>query len=389
MAVSDPEASSAKPAKVVPAPQGAAPKVPQGFAVEVFASGFKQPRRLRVAPNGDIFLSESGAGRVLVFRAGSSQHEVFAEGLDRPYGIAFVPAENPRYVYVAAANQVVRYPYGSGSAKAAGPAEVVIDNLPTKRHWTKDLALSRDGKRLFLAVGSASNLGVDGMPEMTPEDIREHERVHGRGAAWGEETNRAVVRAFDPEGKDIRNYATGIRNCSGLAVQPGTDNLWCVVNERDHLGPEMNPDFMVRVQDGAFYGWPWYTLGATEDPALKGERPDLKGEVRVPEVLIQAHSSALGIAFYDRDAFPADYRGDAFVTLHGSHSRPQMTGYKVIRVRMNGGKPTGEYEDFMTGFVVDNETVWGRPAGIAVTRDGALLVSDDANGTIFRVTRSR
>ncbi|MET0858527.1 MAG: PQQ-dependent sugar dehydrogenase [Telluria sp.] len=386
----DPEGSLAKPAKVVKAAPGALPKVPDGFAVQVFASGFDKPRTLRVAPNGDIFLSETGSGRVLVFRANaggaSAQPEVFAENLDRPYGIVFQPPSNPRYVYVAASNQVVRYPYRSGSAKAAGPAEVIIDKIPTKRHWTRDLAVSRDGKRLFLAVGSGSNLG-DGMPDMAPENIRRHEKTHGRGAAWGDEENRAVVRVFDPQGKAVRNYATGLRNCSGLAMQPRTDNLWCVVNERDHLGPSLVPDYMARVQDGAFYGWPWYYIGGNEDPALKGKRPDLKTHVRVPEVLIQAHSSALSAAFYDHGAFPAQYRGDAFVALHGSHSRPDRTGYKVIRVRMKDGNPTGEYEDFMTGFVVDNDSVWGRPAGVAVTRDGALLVSDDANGTIFRVTR--
>jgi glucose/arabinose dehydrogenase len=392
-AAQDPEKSIGSNVKVVEPPQGAAPKVPEGFAVEAFAGGFKQPRTLRVAPNGDIFLSESGTGRVLVFGAsasaggGSGKPEVFAENLDRPYGIAFVPPADPQYVYVAAANQVVRYPYRDGAVKAAGPAEVVVADIPTKRHWTRDLAVSRDGKRLFLAVGSASNLGVNGMPAMTPERIRQHEKTHGRGAAWGEEENRAVVRVFDPDGKRVRNYATGLRNCSGLAMQPGTDNLWCVVNERDHLGPHVTPDYMARVQEGAFYGWPWYYLGAREDPALKGKRPDLKGHVRVPEVLIQAHSSALSVAFYDRDAFPAEYRGDAFVALHGSHSRPERTGYKVIRVRMKEGKPTGEYEDFMTGFLVDNDSAWGRPAGVAVTRDGALLVSDDANGMIFRVTR--
>lgn len=389
-AAADPEAPIASNAKVIEPPQGALPKVPDGFAVQVFASGFKQPRTLRVAPNGDIFLSESGRGRVLVFRASAggapAEPEVFAENLDRPYGIVFHPPADPRYVYVAAANQVVRYPYRSGASKAEGPAEVVIDDIPTKRHWTRDLAVSRDGNRLFLAVGSASNL-AGGMPDMTPEDIRRHEETHGRGAAWGEEENRAVVRVFDPEGKEIRNYATGLRNCSGLAMQPGTDDLWCVVNERDHLGPHVMADYMARVQEGGFYGWPWYYLGDKEDPALKGKRPDLEGEVRVPEVLIQAHSSALSAAFYDRDAFPAEYRGDAFVALHGSHSRPERTGYKVIRVRMKDGRPTGEYEDFMTGFVVDNDRVWGRPAGVAVTRDGALLVSDDANGTIFRVTR--
>ena len=386
----DGEASIASIVKVIEPPQGALPKVPEGFAVQVFARGFDQPRTLRVAPNGDIFLSESGTGRVLVFNASAGSQpgrpEVFAENLDRPYGIAFHPVADPRYVYVAAANQVVRYPYRSGAAKAAGPAEVVIDNIPTERHWTRDLAVSPDGNRLFVAVGSASNL-AGSMPDMTPENIRRHEATHGLGAAWDVEENRAVVRVFDPEGKSIRNYATGLRNCSGLAMQPGTDNLWCVVNERDHLGPNLAPDFMTRVQEGSFYGWPWYYIGDREDPALKGKRPDLKGQVRVPEVLIQAHSAALSAAFYDRDAFPADYRGDAFVTLHGSHSRPERTGYKVIRVRMKEGRPTGEYEDFMTGFIVDNDSVWGRPAGVAVTRDRALLVSDDANGTIFRVTR--
>jgi len=385
-----PETSSGTLIKLVERPKDALPKVPDGFAVQVFASGFKQPRTLRVAPNGDVFLSESGTGRVLVFRASApglpKQPEVFAENLEKPYGIAFYPAVKPQYVYVAAANQVVRYPYRDGAVKAAGPAEVIIADIPTKRHWTRDLVVSRDGQRLFVSIGSASNLGVAGMPEMSPEKIREFEQQHGRGAAWGEEQNRAVVRVFDPEGKSVRNYATGLRNCSGLALQPGTDDVWCVVNERDHLGPEMVPDLMVRLQDGAFFGWPWYYLGDSEDPALKGKRPDLKGHVRVPDVLFQAHSSALAVAFYDRDAFPADYRGDAFVTLHGSHTRPERTGYKVVRVRMKDRKPTGEYEDFMTGFLVDNDTAWGRPAGVAVTRDGALLVSDDANGTIFRVT---
>ena len=192
---------------------------------------------------------------------------------------------------------------------------------------------------------------------------------------------------FDPDGKNLRNYATGLRTSSGLAMQPGTDNLWCVVNERDHLGPDLVPDFMARVEDGAFYGWPWYYLGDHEDPALKGKRPDLKGHIRTPEVLFQAHSSALSAAFYDRDAFPAEYRGDAFVALHGSHTRPERTGYKVVRVRMKDGNPTGAYEDFMTGFLLDNDRAMGRPAGVAVTRDGALLVSDDANGVIYRVTR--
>ncbi len=225
------------------------------------------------------------------------------------------------------------------------------------------------------------------MPDRTPEQIREYEKTHGRGATWGEEEDRAVVQVFDPEGKTVRNYATGLRNCSGLSMRPGTDDLWCVGNERDHLGENVPPDYLTRVQEGGFYGWPWYYIGDNEDPRLKGKRPDLRGEVRVPDVLIQPHSSALSVVFYDADAFPSDYRGDAFVALHGSWNRPMRTGYKVIRVLMEDGRPTGEYEDFMTGFVIDNDRVWGRPAGVAVTRDGALLVSDDGNGTIFRITR--
>jgi hypothetical protein len=387
---SDPEAQAGKPVNIVPRPNDALPKVPQGFVAQVFATGLKQPRTIRVAPNGDVFVSESGTGRVLVFRAKSpttpAQPEVFAENIEKPYGIAFVPAANPAHVYVAAANQVVRFPYRDGAVKAAGPAEVIIRDIPTKRHWTRDLALSNDGKRMFVSIGSASNLGVNGMPQKTPEQIRDFEKTHGRGAAWGEEENRAVVREFDTDGKGLRTYATGLRNCSGLAMRPQTDELWCVVNERDHLGPNLVPDFMTRVRDGDFFGWPWFYLGGREDPALRGKRPDLEDNVRTPDVLFQAHSSALALAFYDREAFPPEYRGDAFVTLHGSHTRPDRTGYKVVRVRMKGGQPGGEYEDFMTGFLVDNDTAWGRPAGVAVTHDGALLVSDDANGTIFRVT---
>ncbi len=194
------------------------------------------------------------------------------------------------------------------------------------------------------------------MRAMDAAQIAAHEKKQGRGAAWGEEDGRAVVRVVDLHTEQVRNYATGLRNCSGLAMQPGD-----------------------------FFAWPWYYLGAHEDPALKGKRPDLKAQVRTPDVLLQAHSSALSIAFYDQQAFPAEYRGDAFVALHGSHSRPERTGYKVVRVRMNGGAPTGEYVDFMTGFLLDDKQAWGRPASVAVTRDGALLVSDDANGTVFRV----
>jgi glucose/arabinose dehydrogenase len=258
--------------KVVAPPQGAMPKVPSGFAVQVFASGLNQPRVMRIAPNGDIFVAESGSGRVLVFPAAASdvrpaKPDVFAENLDRPYGIVFQPPANPRYVYVGTASAVVRFAYHVGDVKAEVPAEAVIGNIPTKRHWTRDLAVSRNGNRLFVAIGSGSNLAGE-MPEKAPEDIRQYEATHGVGAAWGEEENRAVVRVFDPEGKQVRNYATGLRNCSGLAMRPGTDELWCVVNERDHIGEDLPPDYMTHVQEGGFYGWPWYYIGDHEDPDL-------------------------------------------------------------------------------------------------------------------------
>jgi glucose/arabinose dehydrogenase len=377
-------------AKVVPAPEGKMPAVPEGFKVQVVARDLNKPRVIRIAPNGDIFVAESGSGRVLVFpadaaRGGPATPQVFAENLERPFGIVLFPPAEPRYVYVAAANQVVRFPYRVGDRRATGPAQVIIPDIPTQRHWTRDLAASRDGQRLFVSIGSASNVAA-GMPTKSPEEIRAFEKTHGLGAAWGEEENRAVVRVFDPEGKTVRNYATGLRNCSGMAMQPGTDTLWCTGNERDHIGPELAPDYLTTVKEGGFYGWPWYYIGGNEDPAHAGKRPDLKDKVSVPDVLLQAHSSTLDLVFYDKEAFPAEYRGDAFATMHGSWNREGRTGYKVIRARMKDGKPTGVYEDFMTGFVLDKDTVWGRPAGIAVTQDGALLVSDDGNGTIYRVT---
>lgn len=391
LAQNDPEAPDfERLPKVVDAPQGKAPDVPKGFSAQVFAKGLKQPRVIRIAPNGDIFVAESGAGRVLVFPAeaakdGSVTPEVFAEKLVRPFGIAFHPPSDPKHVYVAASNQVVRYPYAAGDRKAKGAAEVIIPNIPTTRHWTRDLAVSRDGQRIFVSIGSASNVAGK-MPDKSAAEIQAYEKAHGPGAAWGDEENRAVVRVFDPAGKTVRNYATGLRNCSGMAIQPVTDTLWCTGNERDHIGPNLAPDYLTTVREGGFYGWPWYYAGANEDPAHSGKRPDLKEKVLAPDVLLQPHSSTMQLVFYDGDAFPAEYRGDIFATMRGSWNREERTGYKVIRARLKDGKPTGVYEDFMTGFVLDKDSVWGRPTAIAVARDGALLVSDDANGTIFRVT---
>lgn len=379
--------------EVVDAPEGKLPAVPEGFTVQVFARDLKEPRVIRIAPNGDIFVSDAGTGRVLVYEDSTTANpeakpKVFAEGLDRPFGIAFYPPDKPQFVYVAAADQVVRYPYSEDNAETTGPAETIIADIPTQRHWTRDLVFSRDGKQLFVSIGSASNV-ADTMPDKTRDEIKDIEAKLGVGAAWGDEENRAVVRVTDAGGKNVRNFATGLRNCSGMTLQPNTDTLWCTGNERDHVGPNLVPDFLTTVQEGGFYGWPWYYIGANEDPAHKGQRPDLKDKVLVPDVLLQAHSSTLQLTFYDGDAFPAEYQGDIFATLRGSWNREDRTGYKVIRALMKDGKPTGVYEDFMTGFVLDEDKVWGRPAGIAVTQDGALLVSEDANGVIYKVTAAK
>ena len=367
---------------VVPRPGDAPPHVPPGFRVELLASGLDMPRVLRTAPNGDVFLAESGAGRIRVLRPGAAP-AIFAEGLSLPYGIGFwPPGPAPAFVYVAEGGRVVRFPYRSGSLKPTGPLEIVVPHLPEGGHWTRDLAFSPDGSRMFLAVGSASNLGAE-MPERPPERFV---AAHPTGAAWGDERDRADVLAAAPDGSNLRVFATGLRNCSGEAIEPITGALWCVVNERDGLGDNLPPDYVTAVREGAFYGWPWFYIGANQDPRLKGRRPDLARRVMLPDVLIQPHSAPLGIAFYQGAQFPPDYRGDAFVALHGSWNRARRTGYKVVRLRLRQGRPTGEYQDFLTGFVVSDAAVWGRPAGVAVDRDGALLVSEDANGTVWRVT---
>jgi glucose/arabinose dehydrogenase len=209
---------------------------------------------------------------------------------------------------------------------------------------------------------------------------------HPLGAAWGEETDRAAVLSFDPDGKDRKLFATGIRNCVGLAIQPATGMPWCSTNERDGLGDDLVPDYVTRVREGAFYGWPWFYIGGHPDPHHAGERDDLKEKVTIPDVLIEAHSASMALTFYDGNNFPSEYRGDAFAAEHGSWNRSKRTGYKVIRIRLKDGVPSGEYEDFVTGFVVNDREVWGRPVGIAVAKDGALLIAEDGNGTIWRVS---
>lgn len=356
---------------VVPWPPGVAPRVPAGFEATLLLSGLEQPRTLRTAPNGDVFLAETGAGQVRVLRGKEAPEltsGVFADGLEGPFGIAFwPPGPAPRFVYVAETSRVVRYPYVPGELRAAGPAQIVVDGIPTGGHSTRDVAFSPDGRRMFVSVGSASNVSDQG------------------------EEGRAEVREYDPEGHGGQAFATGIRNCVGLAMQPdGT--LWCAVNERDGLGDNLPPDYVTRVQPAAFYGWPWFYIGAHPDPRHAGKHPELAGRVAVPDVLIQPHSAPLSLTVYPADGPWAEYRGDLFVALHGSWNRSAATGYKVVRVRLRDGKPTGEYEDFATGFVAGvvtgQDRVWGRPVGVTTARDGSLLISEDANGTVWRIART-
>ena len=362
--------SSRNQSHIVPKPKDAALHLPPGFAVSPFLTGLSGPRQMRLAPNGDIFLAESDGKRIRVIRAaaGAARAEtpsIFAEGLDyRPYGIAFPPGPDPHFVYVATEGQVLRYPYHNGDVKASGKAEVIVSDVPVGHHWTRDITFSPDGKKLLLAVGSGDNDGEEGMAK---------------------EERRADILEYDPDGKNMRVYASGIRNPVSIAFYPGTNDLWTTVNERDGLGDNLPPDYVTRVKPGGFYGWPWFYIGGNQDPRHKGEQDELKATVAVPDVLVQPHSAALGIAFYTGKQFPDTYHGDIFVALHGSWNREQRTGYKLIRIHLKDGKPTGAYEDFMTGFVAADGSVWGRPVGVAMTADGALLVSDDGSGTVWRI----
>jgi hypothetical protein len=385
-----PGPSSANVSHVVARPAGATPQVPPGFKIELFAEGLSGPRIIRTAPNGDIFVAETRAGRIRILRAAAntakpSVNDVFATGLRGPFGIAFFPdGDNPQWVYVANTDSVVRFPYRSGDLKAAGPAETIVAKLPAGGHSTRDIAFTPDNARMLVSVGSASNVG-EGMGK-PPGGLELWASQQPLGAAWGYETDRAAVLSFDPDGKNRTIFATGIRNCVGLAIQPGASTPWCSTNERDGLGDDLVPDYVTRVKEGAFYGWPWFYIGDHEDPRYGNVRPDLKDKITVPDVLLQAHSASLGLTFYQGDNFPAEYRGDAFAAEHGSWNRSKRTGYKVVRIRLKDGVPTGEYEDFVTGFVVNDSDVWGRPVGVAVAKDGALLISEDGNGTIWRVS---
>jgi len=358
--------SAGNPPQVVAQPPGASLALPPGFRIGVYASGLEDPRTMLLAPNGDVIVAEPGASRITILRDANhdgvaEQRSTFANGLDGPFGLAL----HGGFLYVGNENAVVRYDYRPGQLTASG-APHAITSLPGGGHSTRGLLVSRDGTKLFISVGSASNVSREDPP-------------------------RAAILIMNLDGSGRRTFAYGLRNPIGMAFEPATSALWTVVNERDGLGDDLVPDYATEVRDGAFYGWPYAYIGKNEDPRRRGERPDLVAKTIVPSLLIQAHSAPIGIAFYNGSMFPPEYRGNAFVALHGSWNRTRRTGYKIIRIPFHNGRPSGGYDDFVSGWMLGetNRRVWGRPACLLVLGDGSLLISDDGAGKIWRVTYGR
>ena len=391
--------SSAKFPRLVPKPADAIVKLPPGFSLSVFATGTTGARKMLLAPNGDILLSLTQSNKIVVMHPsadGSHAEKIttYAQGLVLPHGMAFYPdAKNPKWLYVAETNRLVRYAYKIGDTQASGVPEIVVPQLSPVAgggHFSRDVAFSPDGKKMYVSVGSQSNVAED-MPKKSAAEAKAWESAHGLGTAWGSEENRADVLVWDVgSGRPGKVFASGIRNCVSLTVQPGNGALWCTTNERDLLGDDLVPDYSTRVQEGHWYGWPWYYMGNHEDPRHAGERPDLAGKVTSPDVPYQAHSAALNLTFYTAEsgtsAFPKEYVGDGFAVLHGSWNRAFRTGHKVVRVRMKNGVPTGEYDDFLVGFIVDDGNAWGRPVALLVNADGSLLLSDDGANLVYRIS---
>ncbi len=364
--------------RVIARPANAWPKAPAGFSVQLYAERLQNPRLLRAAPNGDVFLAESEPGIIKVLRGVDSKGRVervedFAAGLNKPFGIAFYPpGPEPQWVYVGNTDSVVRFPYRNGDLKARGPAQKICDlpgggRLRGGGHWTRDIAFSLNGKTMYVSVGSHSN---DDDPDTHPA-----------------EKDRADILQSSPDGSGQKIFASGIRNAVGIAIHPTSGELWASVNERDGLGDNLVPDYITHVRPDGFYGWPWWYMGGTQDPRQKGKHPELKDRIITPDILIQPHNASLEILFYEGKQFPQSFRGDIFAAEHGSWNRSVRTGYEVIRVPMNGGtRAEDRYEDFLTGFVTPEGEVWGRPVGVAVAVDGSLLVSDDGGDVIWRVS---
>ncbi len=361
--------------RVVPQPAGAWPIAPAGFKVERYVQGgdLHIPRLIRFAPNGDLFLADTGAGNIIIYRGVTpdgkpKQISTSATGLPAPFGINFYPANNPQWIYIGNTGSVVRFPYKSGDLVATGPAQTIVPDLPSGGgHSTRDIAFTPDGKHMLVAVGSASNVAdIDTTPR---------------------EFHRANVLEYTPDGKFEKIYASGIRNPVGLTINPTTGQLWVSVNERDELGDNLVPDYVSSIKEGGNYGWPFYYIGNHPDPRFPGKHPEWASQVIAPDVLLQPHFASLEITFYPTSGgqFPADFHGQGIVAEHGSWNKAKRAGYEVIRIPMKNGHATGEFEDFITGFVTPEGDAWGRPVGVAVAPDGSLFVSDDGSKSLWHV----
>jgi len=390
--------------KVVGWKPGETPIVPKGFQIQAFATGLSNPRRVYPLPNGDVLVVETdrqgsepidrpkdpirdfimsmahgGGGKETSGSAGKPQRitllrdadgdgkpelkTVFVDHLNSPFGVVVTGG----YLYVANTDALVRYPFTPGQTKIAAAGQKVLD-LPgglIDHHWTKDLTASPDGSKLYVGVGSNSNCGERG-PEA--------------------ETNRAAIWEVDAKTGAFRIFASGLRNPNGLTFYPGSNTLWAVVNERDELGPNLVPDYMTSVKDGAFYGWPYSYYGQHVDARVRPQRPELVARAIPPDYALSSHVAALGLTFYTGSSFPALFKGGAFVGEHGSWNRSEYNGYRVVFVRFAGGRPVGLPHNFVAGFIGPDGKARGRPVGVAIDRTGALLIADDVGNTVWRVT---
>jgi glucose/arabinose dehydrogenase len=346
-------------------------RLPPGFRATLFARGLEEPRWMTVARNGDVFLADSAADRILLLRDANGDGvaelvEDYATGFDGPHGLAI----HGGYLYVADTRAVWRLAYKPGRLRPGSSAKRVTKPGAlgdAQGHWTRNIVFSPDGKRFYVAIGSRANLAVEALP-------------------------RATVQEFLADGSGQRTFASGLRNPVGIAFYPGTSDLYVVVNERDGMGDGLVPDFLTRIRKGEFYGWPYAYIGRNPQPGMAKRRPDLVKRSRTPDLLFASHSSPLGLVFYDGSQFPKRYRGGAFVAFHGSGNASKPTGYKVVFVPFKNGRPVGYYENFATGFWAAGARkarVWGRPAGLAVARDGGLLVTDDSGGAVWYIRYKR
>jgi glucose/arabinose dehydrogenase len=345
--------------KVIPQPAGSTLKVPDGFKVEEFASGFQKPRYMVELPNGAVLVSDSIANGTVQLIAPDKSKKALLTGLDRPFGMALYK----NHLYVAEGTAIKRYPFNAKTMEIGAGEKIIPLDTYGKGHWTRTIAFDKKGK-MYVSIGSASNIDP------------------------GDPKDRAAINTYNPDGSGHEVFAGGLRNPVSIRFNPESGKLWTTVQERDGLGDDLVPDFFTEVKPGAFYGWPFAYLGPNEEPRRKGESPDLVKKTVEPDVVLVAHASVMDFVFYTGKSFPAKYRNGAFIAYRGSSNRAKRLGYKLVFVPFKNGRPTGDPEDFLTGFMLgeDSRDVWGRPVGLLQRRDGSLLFSEDANNKIWRVT---